>query len=405
MFAAATERRNPWPAIVGYYLAGVLAAAQLGKMSALASLIAADLQLSLTTVAVAVSLIEIGGAMLGVVAGMLASRMGLERVLLGALACLALSAAGSTLAHGGATLLGWRILEALGYLGVVVTAPVLIARAATPAHVGVAMALWSTFVPVGIAVGAWAWAAVASSGGWRMAMGLGAGLAAVATVSASWLLLRLPASGAAPPVPGDHDKAASHVDPTVWLLSASFGCYALFEVGSLALLPTYLNARAGASVAEAGRWAAFAALATIGGSTVAAWWLRTRRDPRVPVLLALLLPALLGFGVFVEMPALTLAASLGLLLNAISGAYPSFAFAWLPAAAGDASRLVRANGVFTQFGASGSLLGPPLTAWFVDRFGWPAAAWCSLGVTLTSIVFALLTMQRLTARRHAAVEH
>ena len=39
-----------WLPIVGCYLAGVLAAAQLGKMSALAPLIAADLQLSPTTV-------------------------------------------------------------------------------------------------------------------------------------------------------------------------------------------------------------------------------------------------------------------------------------------------------------------------------------------------------------------
>src|SRR5207244_89436 len=93
----AVERRSRWPAIVGYYLTGVLAAAQLGKMSALAPLIAADLRLSLTTVALAVSLLELGGATLGVVAGMLASRIGLERGLLGALACLALAAAGSAL--------------------------------------------------------------------------------------------------------------------------------------------------------------------------------------------------------------------------------------------------------------------------------------------------------------------
>ena len=33
-----------------------------------------------------------------------------------------------------------------------------------------------------------------------------------------------------------------------------------------------------------------------------------------------------------------------------------------------------------------------------DRFGWPAAAWCSLGVTLASIVFAMLTMPRALCR-------
>ncbi|MBL8344312.1 MAG: MFS transporter [Rubrivivax sp.] len=395
-----------WLPIVGCYLAGVLAAAQLGKMSALAPLIAADLQLSLTTVAVAISLIEVGGAMLGVVAGALASRLGLAGSLLGSLGCLSLAAVGSALAHSGTALLAWRLLEAAAYLGVVVTAPVLIVRAASSAgtgtRVGPAMALWSTFVPVGIAFGAWGWSEVAALSDWRTAMFAGAGLAGAAFLAA---VFWRPRADAGSPDRTAIVPAAAPPHIATWWLSTSFGCYAVFEVGLLALLPLYLTREAGLSAAEAGRWAALAALATIAGSAAAALWMRHGGSPRWPVLLALLVPAALLFAVFTEgRPAgtATTAALLAVALNALSGAYPSFAFAWLPRAAGGAPQLVRANGIFTQFGASGSLLGPPLMAWCVDRFGWAAAPWLGLALTVPAALFAMRTLRHLQAQRRGA---
>lgn len=172
---------------------------------------------------------------------------------------------------------------------------------------------------------------------------------------------------------------------------------ASFEVGLLALLPLYLTREAGLSAEVAGRWAALAALATIAGSAVGALCLRHGVSLRWPVLLSLFVPAGLLFGVFTEVPQATAAGVLAVVLNAISGAYPSFAFAWLPRAAGGAAQLVRANGVFTQFGASGSLLGPPLMAWCVDRFGWAAAPWLGLVLTVPAALLALQTMRRLPA--------
>lgn len=374
-----------WMAIVGYWAIGVLAAAQLGKMSALAPLIAEDLGLSLTTVAAATSLLEIGGATLGLVAGVLAARLGLRRSLLVGVSCLTLASIGSGFAQGAPSLLAWRLIEAVGYLGIVVTAPVLITAAAMPSRVGVAMALWSTFVPVGLAIGAWAWAGVAGMQGWRSAMFFGALLASIAVVGCA--LSRASAS------PVAHRGANASVGPAVWMLSSSFGCYALFEVSLLALLPSYLTQQAGATVAQAGRWTALAALATIAGSAVAAWWMRRGGAQRVPVLIALLLPAALMFVVFAESPSVMRIGVAAIVLNAISGAYPSFAFAWLPEAAGDMHKLARANGVFTQFGASGSLLGPPLLAAIVEHHGWSAAPWVGVAATLPCAWLAMHTLR------------
>ena len=95
-----TGARSPWPLVGARYLTGLLAAAQLGKLSALAPLIAAELGLSLPTVALAVSLLQVGGATLGAAAGLLAQRLGLRRSLRWGLAALALSGLGGAGAQG-----------------------------------------------------------------------------------------------------------------------------------------------------------------------------------------------------------------------------------------------------------------------------------------------------------------
>ncbi|WP_395704148.1 CynX/NimT family MFS transporter [Aquabacterium sp.] len=396
-------KSTPWPAIVGYYLIGLLAAAQLGKMSALAPLIAAELQLPLTTAAAAISLLEAGGATLGVVAGVLAAKLGLRRTLLGGVFCLAAAGLGIGAAGSAFTLLGWRLMEAAGYLAIIVTAPVLIVMRATPGgHTSLALALWSTFVPVGLAVGAWAWAGVAALSNWRWAMAAGGGLALAAALALGWQLRRPGALAAGPSGPPAGTAAVRYgAGRAAWCLAASFGCYALFEVGLLGLLPSFLTSRAGMPVADAGRWTALASMATIFGSLGAAWWLRRGGHFAVPALLALALPAALLPAVFVESPRALWVAGLAVLLNAVSGIYPSLAFALLPQAAGSLQRMVRANGVFSQFGASGSLLGPPVMAWFVDRFGWPAAAWCGVAVSVPS-AWLFVQALRLTQRQQGA---
>ena len=179
---------SPWPLIWLLYAAGLLAAAQLGKMSALAPWLVPALGLSLTTMAWAISLLESGGAALGLVSGREASRFGLWPTLRAGVLALAVAGLGQCLADGAGGLLAWRLLEALGYLGVTVTAPVLITQQAArigPRAQGLALSLWSTFVPVGLALGAALSAALAGAWGWRLAMAC-SGALGVALALALW---------------------------------------------------------------------------------------------------------------------------------------------------------------------------------------------------------------------------
>ncbi|GIL37965.1 CynX/NimT family MFS transporter [Roseiterribacter gracilis] len=370
---------SDWIRIGLLYVVGVIAASQLGKMSALVPLIDRELTLGLTVAALLVSLLEIGGASLGVVAGMLLHRIGERRSVLLGLGCFVAAGIGAAFAHDVAMLLAWRVLEAAGYLAVVIAAPPLISRTAGPARRGVALALWSSFVPVGLALGAMLAGAAADLSSWRVASFGGGVIAAIALLA---LLLLL---GDVHPDEASM-RARARPNARTWLLAAGFGAYTLFEVGLLALLPSFLVEQTGASPSLAGLGTGIASLATLGGALVAAWHNHRPRDATWMLTVSLLLPAALLFAVFRDHPDYLSVVIAAIVLNAVSGILPGLAFAMQPRVAGD--NMAIANGLFTQFGAGGSLLGPPVMAACVGAGGWIGAAIC--GAVFSAISLALL---------------
>jgi predicted MFS family arabinose efflux permease len=137
-----------------------------------------------------------------------------------------------------------------------------------------------------------------------------------------------------------------------------------------------------------------ASFVTITGSVVAAWQARAGRDNRLSMAISILLPALLLFFVFRDLPDLTQVATLVIVLNAVSGIFPGLAFAMLPRVAATDAEMAAANGLFTQFGASGSLIGPPLLASCAAWWGWSGAA--AAGALASAVCFVLI-MQATTA--------
>lgn len=383
-----------------------MAAAQLGKMAALVPVISPALGLSLDTSAWVVSLLEIGGASLGVVAGGLALRLGLWRSLQLGLAALALAGLGSASAQGAPSLMAWRLLEAAGYLGVTVSAPVLMARLTAgpgntqPRAQMLAMTLWSSFVPVGVALGASGAAAAVLPWGWRGTL-LAGGLLAAGLALATYRLAPA-ATGATAGSPGDiaaagasSGAADASAGTAAWCLALGFGLFALFAIGVIALLPTLLVHGAGLGAAAAGQWTGLASLSAIAGSVVSAVLLRRGVPARWPALLALAVPGVLVWGVFQATPQAALAVSLAVAVNVVGGVYAGLAFSALPRVVASPGQLVRANGLITQFGAGGSLLGPPLMAAGIAYFGWQGGAMVASTAALLSLPLAWRAMRGL----------
>ncbi|MEQ9328696.1 MAG: MFS transporter [Rhodospirillales bacterium] len=368
-----------------YYLTGVAAAAQLGKMPPLMPAIGRDIAMSLVVAAAIISLVELGGALFGRVAGGFAQCAGHARLLRAGIALLATGGAGAAFSETAGTLIVWRMVESLGYLAVTVTAPVLIVLASEPRHRGPALALWSSFVPVGLMLGAIVAGAVAEHASWRAAM-----MVWVAPSLVAFALLLFLRPVVTPPVDATSGVPAV-AGGRVLTVTIAFGCYTLFEVGMLSLLPELLVTQAGTSIGTAGLVTGAASFLTIIGILSAGWWLHRGYRPATLAILTIVPSALLLFAVFRETPHLPTTIAAAIALNILSGTFAGLVFASLPELAG-MKRLSAANGYVTQFGAAGSLLGPPAYAVCISAWGWMGAAVCGalsvmLGLTLAALAW------------------
>ncbi len=382
------DRRNF--TLVWLYLTGVLATAQLGKMPVLMPAISRELAIGLVLGSVLISLVEFGGALFATSAERLVRAQTHRRALR---AGLLLFVAGSLLAaaSGNATLLfAARVLDGLGYLGVVISAPVLMAHSVSVEKRPLALAVWSTFFPIGFTLGAVVSGPLADLLSWRFGLGLWAGVALV--------LVMLPPSlpiieRAAQHADGRH---GAHLRP--WVFAGGFGLYTAFTVGMLALAPEFFVAEFGMTFSAAGLATGLAAFVNAAGLIVplllARYGVASTGWQTGVLLSALTVPAVLLVFVFSGALAATPAVCLFVALNALSGVFPSMAFSLLPkiATAGDLSRV---NALIAHTGASGSLAGPPLFALFVVHGGWTAAAVCGIGLVCLSssaMLFALRTV-------------
>jgi len=375
-----------WRPIWLLWFTGVLAAAALGKFASLSPVIAAELGLSRVAAGWLVSLIETGGASLGIIAGLLIARLGSRRALLCGMSLLTVGGLAGALLPGMWTLFAARVVESAGYLMVVIAAPSLIATVARPQDQGPALALWSTFVPAGFAIGMGLSGLLLLVTGWRNVLIVWALLAGVALLAAR----RTPTVEITardrfvlPPLP-------------VWLMCAGFGFYTTLFVGLIAMFPLFLTEQ-GQSPALAAAVTGIASAATLGGAYAANLALQKGERMRWAALFTgLLVPAGLSCLIFLGGHPLWLALLI-VMLTAISGIGSSLVFARLPHMS-PGLNVAAANGVLTQFGAGGSLIGPPLLAAIAGQWGWAALGPAILIGSVASLSL-MVAAERAAARR------
>lgn len=372
-----------WFPILTLWLLGILAAAQFAKMSVIAPILRTGFGLSLPQLGWLISLMEVGGAVFGLVSGLALARFGMRSFLLSGL--MILSAASLMQAFASTTFLLFlaRAIEGIGYVLVVIAAPTAIAATADNTLRPRALALWSTFVPVGIAVGG-------------AITGLAAGMLGMSGVMLFWAAMIAAALPVAMRLPLADIPPTQILFPAAaaWISTFGFGLYTVFISAVTMLLPSFLIERCGATMGEAAIVAGVASLAVLPGAAAAMWLMRKgdlgmRRTlffstlvlfPTVPLVLLLYGDAnadLLQIG------------TISVLAVAVSGLVPPLVFARLPLLAGAASsedpRIAMANGLVTQFGAGGALVGPPIGGAIVSIRGWEG-----LGVAASVLVVAIL---------------
>ena len=374
-----------WTQILSLWLIGVLAAAQLAKLAVMAPVLRERFGLSLAQAGLLISLLEIGGALFGFVAGLAIGRLGARRLLAAGLALLAGASAAEGVGESTTTLFAARTVEGIGYLFVVISAPTLIIAVANAGSRSAALALWSTFVPVGMAFGS------AVTGVTVGTLGFGG----TSVVWSAACLVALIASLRLPPSPMPTSGGTTMPEAGAWFATLGFGCYTIFVSALTALLPTFLVDRTGASIGGASVATGLASIAALPGATVAILFLRGARTgsrrPMAALVSTLLATMAFGPGTFAVASgsSLRLTTAFAVVVIALSAVASSIVFARLPtlsgARSGTDSRIAAANGLVTQFGAAGALVGPPLGALVVETWDWAA-----LGVAIAVLAGAML---------------
>jgi len=340
-----------------------------------------DLGLSLAVAGTVVSVITLVGAVLGLPAGGWSQRIGHARALAIGLAIMAVGAALCAAASDATTLLAGRTLAGIGYLLVVVAGPSLMAMTAEPRHQPIALSLWGTFVPTGIALAGLVTAAFADAG-WRTIFAVDLVLLAGAVVVAVVA------------VPNDRSAGRDDPKPPAGTLTSSlplafaFFCFALLFLAVAGLLPAWLVDHRGLAAADAGRIAAIATAFGIPGSLLAGSLMRIGISPGRLAAVGLLGSTVLATLCFTVLP-LPIAVVGFALSFAIGGLVPAATFASVPLVAANARAIGPINGLVAQAGSLGSLAGPPLLAVWVDWTSWPFAPLLLLTIAVLGAAAAL----------------
>ncbi len=300
------------------------------------------------------------------------------------------------LANGGGLFLVGRTVESVGYLAVIVSAPVLMAVEAKRLGSSLALVLWSAFLPLGFTIGSVFSGIVGDALGWRVPLLVWALVAPV-------LVLTYATGSSSKEIHGNGSDRGRPSKGSI-VLAFAFGCFTCFQVGIFALYPLYLVETKGSTATFAGVVTGIGGFVTISGILVPFYFAKMHpgRQLRMsPQMLfgSLLLPAVLLFPTLNASASASASAAFFIALNIASGMLPALVFSSIPRFSGSCG-IASANGAVAQTGALGSLIGPPAFAFTAYHMGWTNAA--TLGFAISML--ALLVLHVLERQTSSNVE-
>jgi ACS family hexuronate transporter-like MFS transporter len=232
---------------------------------AIASLIRADLGLTLAQAGSFLSAYYIGPSLVSLPAGTLADRWGVKRMLVLGQLVIALGLVAASAATSYVALVLLLVVAGFGYGMLNPTSTKAVMGWAPPAHRATLVGLKQVGLPLGGMLGAVGLPILAVGVGWRPALVLSAALIA-AGAAASLLVYRDPPSPAAPPATLGAGSAVAAVltSRDLWLLALATGVFAAMQTVWMSFLVLYLEAIVGLTLIAASR---LLALAQLGGMT------------------------------------------------------------------------------------------------------------------------------------------
>jgi predicted MFS family arabinose efflux permease len=398
--------RTRWSVILLAVAAGIVIAFQIGKIPASIPTLQTELELSLVDAGWAISLLYAFAAITGLAAGAVADRFGARRI---AIAGLLIAGAGSVvggLAQDLWSLLASRVIEGIGAVSVLVTAPGLILRAVQPQDMRLAMGLWGTFMPTGIAIMLLLTPVLLATIGWR---GMWFANTGIVVAFSAWLWVGTRSA----PDPVEHPdhrdsfwETATAVlrRPGPLLLASIFGCYAFTFLCVTAFLPKYLIQEHAWDAGSAAVATALVIGANAPGNLIGGWL--AHRGAARWLLIAIGIGTMAVTAWFIYQPWLGDVARIAVAVSfsLVGGLLPSSVYSSVQMHSPQPDKVAGVNGLILQGTNIGQLTGPPLFAMIVAASTWGQGPWLMVGIASVAVGLAVTLgrLERKTAATGAA---
>lgn len=366
---------------------GIMASTTLGKASPALPLIRDEFGLGLVAGGLVVSLCNAVAALLGLMAGLLADRVGRRRMMLGGLLILGLAGVFGASAGSAWQLLAWRALEGFGFVAVVVIGGALIAEAAGNALQRVALGIWGAYVSIGMGAMVLLAPLAIGAGGWRL-LWLAGGAVTAAYALFAFAMTRRIGAPAPRTTPVMADLGAVAGSPASWLLGACMMLYTFQWFGVLGWLPTFLIEQRGMTLGTASLVTGLAVLINLFGN-IGSGWLLHRGWPRWLLMAGAggcMAAAHLLMATESLPGGLRLAAAFG--FSVLGGFLPGAVLAGAPVFAPTPRLIGSVNGMLMQGSNIGTVSGPPLIGMIVAQVG----DWSAVGPVLAAASGAIILL-------------
>lgn len=309
------------------------------------------------------------GALAGWSFGALVDRFGAKRIALAGLLLAAAASVAGGFANSFLILVVLRTAEGFGYTFLVVAATVVVAQLST-GRSALALSVWSSFAPIGFALGQWAAAFAAGPS----PLGL-IGVVHAAVLAAAAVALHAAVKSHAPARRQRGGGSAWNVvrHAPAQRTALAFGATCAVLLAAVALAPVVLASRTQLSVAHIASLTALAALPGIVGRIAPGWLLGRGVTPLAVFLSASIIAALSIVAALLAPVPLWSALAWFALFQIAAGALPGVLSAMIPHVAPGPKQLGSVSGICTQMVNVGNLIGPPLALAVYAAAGTPTA--------------------------------
>lgn len=368
---ALVPERTSWIAVTAVVAAGMVAAMQVGKGLIAGPLLQADLGLDLTALGWITSVFAIVGVVGGMPAGAMVAAVGDRRMLGTGMSILIVGILIGAASPGFGLLILSRIFEGLGFLLIVVAGPAILMRIVAPARRDIVFALWSCFMPAGMAIAMLSGPLFES---WQAIWWVN-GLVALLSLLTVAAAVSPPQAGPRASLAGLHaDAAITLTNRGPVLLFVLFALYSLMSFTLSSFLPILLVSRMNVSLGTAGVLSALITLANVIGNLAAGNMLSRGVGRGRLVTIAATSMGAAGLWIFLSQSGDALTFALCVLFSAVGGLIPATLISTVPILSPRPALAPMAMGLLMQGSNLGQLIGPVAVGTAIEAYGWASGA-------------------------------